>query len=257
MTEQQSGTGVTSPEAVLERIMERNAEIQKIRRKQSAVSIAGVLLILVFLLFFVLNLKNFGEKFDQAELQKQLLKQSAELVKDREVVLLQQDMQEIFLPALQSEFQKQLKERLPDLKADIKAENERLLNHIKVDTRNQVTEHIRKSFEEMEKRLIAKHGKEAGVTAEELEKALKVLEQQLVVDMTDVLDAHLADAGQSLSQLNHSVEQFKELPEYKSLENEKQSMIESQLLETLLELWIYNINPARGEKPYPGAAGGI
>ena len=62
MTEQQSGTGVTSPEAVLERIMERNAEIQKIRRKQSAVSIAGVLLILVFLLFFVLNLKNFGEK---------------------------------------------------------------------------------------------------------------------------------------------------------------------------------------------------
>ena len=79
--------------------------------------------------------------------------------------------------------------------------------------------------------------------------SLKKTENVLLAETEKHLKVRLDDAIDSLSALNQSCLAFKTLPDYKELAALPQEDVEAQMLESFLELWIYHINPARGDLP--------
>ena len=83
----------------------------------------------------------------------------------------------------------------------------------------------------------------------DLEKALKQTENSLLSETEKQLKTRLEGALKSLSALNNAFLAFKEEPEYAGYTAMPQKNIEARMLESFLELWIYHINPDRGNLP--------
>jgi len=93
---------------------------------------------------------------------------------------------------------------------------------------------------------------------ESLEKDLDKLQKELLEQITDVLAKEIGEAEKSLASLQGSILTFKDLPEYKNLEGIPVGEVENRLIETFLEIWIYELNPSRNTLYVPGEKkGGI
>ena len=238
-----------SEEEALDRILKKSAELDVLRRRQSLLACLGVVLILAILILFLHNLVCFGKSFDgHALAEKTMTVAMNDLAKDHELKAFKEDFRNVFLPALKNELESQMKDGLPKMQEALAAEQALLTAHLQDTTRTRILTRLQKSFAGMEERLVAKHGGAAPSSAD-LEKALKQTENTLLSETEKQLKARLEDALKSLSALNNSFLAFKELPEYQGYLALPQKDIESQMLESFLELWIYHINPDRGDLP--------
>ena len=238
-----------SEEDALDRILKKSAELDALRRKQSLLACLGVVVILAILILFLRNLVYFGKSFDSRGLaEKTVAVAVKDLAKDHELKAMKEDFREVFLPALKTEFEGQLKAGLPKMQEAIETERGLLSAHLQDNTRTRILTRLQKSFDAMEKRLVEKHGGTAPSSAD-LATALKKTENVLLAETEKHLKVRLDDAIDSLSALNQSCLAFKTLPDYKELAALPQEDVEAQMLESFLELWIYHINPARGDLP--------
>ena len=238
-----------SEEEALDRILKKSAELDVLRRRQSLLACLGVVLILAILILFLRNLVCFGKTFDGHSLaEKTVTVAMNDLSRDHELKAMKEDFREVFLPALRSEFESQVKGSLPKMQDAVENERGLLSAHLQDKTRTQVLTRLQKSFSAIEERLVAKHGGAAPSSAD-LEKALKQTENVLLSEAEKQLKDRLDGSMKSLSDLNNSCVAFKELPEYRSYLDLPQDAIETQMLESFLELWIYRINPDRGDLP--------
>jgi len=238
-----------SEEDALDRILKKSAELDALRRRQSLLACLGVVVILAILILFLRNLVCFGKSFDSRGLaEKTVAVAVKDLAKDHELKAMKEDFREVFLPALKTEFEGQLKAGLPKMQEAIETERGLLSAHLQDNTRTRILTRLQKSFDAMEKRLVEKHGGAAPSSAD-LATALKKTENVLLAETEKHLKVRLDDAIDSLSALNQSCLAFKTLPDYKELAALPQEDVEAQMLESFLELWIYHINPARGDLP--------
>lgn len=233
----------------LDRILKKSAELDVYRRRQSLLACLGVVLILAILILFLHNLICFGTSFDSRKLAKQTVSVAVrDLAKDHELMALKEDFRNVFIPALKSEFEAQLRDGLPKMQEAVEAERVRLSDHLQNSTRERILLRLQKSFAETESRLVAKHGAAAPSSAD-LAKALKQTEDSLLSDTEKQLKTRLEKALKSISELNNSFLAFKDQPEYAGYTALPQKDLESRMLESFLELWIYHINPDRGDLP--------
>ena len=238
-----------SEEDALDRILKKSAELDVFRRRQSLLACLGVVLILAILILFLRNLVCFGKSFDSRALaEKTVAVGMSDLAHDHELQAMKQDFHEVFVPALKSEFESQLKSGLPKMREAVETERVLLTTHLQDTTRARILTRLQHSFAGMEERIVARHGGAAPSSAD-LEKALKQTENNILSETERQLKARLEVALKSLSELNGTFLAFKDQPEYKSYLALPQKDIEARMLESFLELWIYHINPGRGDLP--------
>lgn len=238
-----------SEEDALERILKKSAELDVYRRRQSLLACLGVVVILAILVLFLRNLVCFGNSFDSRKLaEKTVSVAMTDLAHDHELMAMKKDFSEVFIPALKSEFESQLKKGLPKMQEAVESERALLSSHLQDTTRERILVRLQKSFADAEARLVAKHGGSAPSSAD-LEKALKQTENSLLSETEKQLKTRLEGALKSLSALNNAFLAFKEEPEYAGYTAMPQKNIEARMLESFLELWIYHINPDRGNLP--------
>lgn len=233
----------------LDRILKKSAELDVYRRRQGLLACLGVVLILAILILFLRNLICYGTSFDSRKLAERTVAVAVhDLAQDHELMAMKEDFRSVFIPALKSEFETQLKDGLPKMQDAVEAERARLSDHLQNNTRERILSRLQKSFAATEARLVAKHGAAAPSSAD-LEKALKQTEDSLLSDTEKQLKTRLEKALKSLSALNNSFLAFKEQPEYAGYTELPQKDLETRMLESFLELWIYHINPERGALP--------
>ena len=238
-----------SEEEALDLILKKCAELDVYRRRQSLLACLGVVLIIFILVMFLLNLIGFGESFDRRKLVDETVRVAIhDLAQDHELKGMKEDFRTVFIPALRSEFKDQLKEGLPKMQDAVEAERVRMSEHLQDSTRERILSRLRKAFEQTEARLIAKHGSSAPSSAD-LEKALKMTEDSLLADAGQNLQKRLEGSMKSLSELNDSFLAFKNEGAYAEYTELPQKEVEDRMLESFLELWIYHINPDRGDLP--------
>jgi hypothetical protein len=82
-------------------------------------------------------------------------------------------------------------------------------------------------------------------------KASEIFVEKLSVS----LNRFTKEAINKLAGLDETFRQFKNEPAYKDLNKKSAQEVESLLLESLLELWIYELNPEKGGKPAEAQGG--
>jgi len=238
-----------SEEDALDRILKKSAELDVFRRRQSLFACLGVVVILAVLVLFLRNLIGFGKSFDSRKLAEETVTVAMnDLAQDHELKAMKEDFCNVFVPALKSEFKAQLKDGLPKMQDAVEAERVRMSAHLQDVTRERILKRLQASFAKTEARLVAKHGAAAPSSAD-LEKALKKTEESLVAEMEKQLKTKLESSMKSLSELNDTFLAFKNEDAYAEFSAMPQKEVENRMLESFLELWIYHINPDRGDLP--------
>jgi len=252
---QPAGTESTNAR-ILDEIGSLTDEIRLLRKKQAWVNVGGILLILLTLCIFFYKITMFGRNFDQAQLASETVKLSKDLVRDPEVVAIQNDFKTVFIPELRKQFSARMHERLPQFEELFRKENEQMIDFLHTTLQKRVVDNMTSSFKQMESNLAKKYGKDAEDTAA-IEKAFKEMESKLADRLTTAMDEKLEKAKESLASLNNSVNQYKETADYKKMSELSSEDVEKRLLESFLELWIYSLNPERGSAAAANANGGI
>lgn len=233
---------------ILDSILAKSTELDQLRRRQAVISVIGIVAIIAVLILFFLNIVSFGKSINQKELADKTVKKAMELSSDTDVIAMQKDFNKIFLPALRKEFRNKLKDAVPEVRETLIQENNAVLSYMENDIRMRVVNHLHDSFSAIEKKLVAKYEKDVPET-EDLAQALAETEKELLSNTETKLNGKLEKATDSLRKLDQSCQDMKKLPEYAVISRMPQEDVERQLLESFLELWIYHLNPARGDLP--------
>ncbi len=246
----------SSPEAMLDAIVRLENQMEQTRRKQTVISVLGVVGILAVLVIFVLNLCALAQSIDREAVLNQLVRQSTVLTSAPELQALQKDVRDVFLPAYRKSLFDSLREREGDFEKALGAEWDNTLRYLQKDVSKQFLSRVDASFEKVSAQLLKKYSKQVP-SPESLENDLKKLEKELVGQLADTLSKEIAEAEKSLASLQGNVLTFKDLPEYKNLNGVSSGEIENRLIETFLEIWIYELNPSRNTLYSPNEKGGI
>ena len=248
---------VSSPEAMLDKIISLEKQIEQTRRKQTVVSVLGVVGIIAVLVIFVLNLCTLVYSIDREAVLDQLTKQTSVLVSAPELQALQKDVRDVFLPAYRKTLIANLKEREPEFEKALGVEWDNTVRYLQKDVSKQFLDRMDASFEKVSAQILKKYSKDVP-SPESLESDLKKLEKNLLEKMTDSLSKEVGEAEKSLASLHGNILTFKDLQEYKDLEGVPVGEVENRLIETFLEIWIYELNPSRNTLYIPGEKkGGI
>jgi len=75
------------------------------------------------------------------------------------------------------------------------------------------------------------------------------MNQRFVEELTTLLEARLDKTIEKLSSLDDEIQSYKQTKEYASASEIPAGEVENRLLETFLELWIYQLNPIKASEP--------
>lgn len=223
--------------------------IDKTRKKQLAATAGGIVLILLIMIFFFASLTSFVRGYDSKMLLQELSNNSSIITESNELTEVARSFREIFLPAYKKELSAALESEMPKIKQKMHDSATELGTFIKTDIRQRLTKRLTKAMEKIEKNIIAKH---PNILPEELQKAFAEANNHFVKEVTAVIEKRLKLAHKKLALLNDNFKRYKTTPEYVALKGMDSDAVESKLVETFLELWIYHLNPQKGAQPAEG-----
>jgi hypothetical protein len=91
------------------------------------------------------------------------------------------------------------------------------------------------------------------VNPDEMKPILQKIMDIFIVETNAIIEKRLYNAYLSLGELSETVNQFGRLEETKKFDPKNLDYVKLQMIEAMLELAIYHINPARGDAPAGGA----
>ena len=104
---------------------------------------------------------------------------------------------------------------------------------------------LAESLAELEKELHMTYPK---VSAEKMEKVLKGAENVFIEHITSAMEKRIEMVFDDFEKMEKTIDKFSTLDDMKQLEKMETNDIKLALIESLLELGIYEINPERGLK---------
>lgn len=137
---------------VLDEIAKLTDEIRLLRKKQIWVNVGGILLILVSLCVFFYKITMFGLNFDQAQLASDTFTLTSALIRDPEVVAVQNDFKTVFMPELKKQFSTQLNQRLPAFEELFRKETGLMIDFMHTTLRDHVVNGMNGTFKQMEEK---------------------------------------------------------------------------------------------------------
>lgn len=228
----------------IEMISSRLENIRLMRKKQMLASVLGVVVIIVLFSILIGNLFRITHDFDVKELALNLTRNANIVTDSPEFTGMIDDMKTVMLPALKTEMAAAFQRELPNFRAKGLNSAEELQKFLKVNVRNQVLDKLEKRLKAIEQKILARYNAKDLAS---VEKALDRVNTRFVDDMAAMLEKELNGAVESLAGLDAQVQEFKKTPEFANLKGYHSEELENKLLETFLELWICQLNPAKAQ----------
>lgn len=245
-----------SDDAVIKKLTEMEEKIiaiSKRRTQRSMVMIGGIFLILFFVVLFLVQLLNMAKEFDEKELMIELQKEAVRIAESQEVKSLTTEVQTEVVPLLRDEIVKQFNARTDEIHDKAVASAKNLQLYLEDDVQKKLKDEVGVAIIQLEQEILKKY---PNIPSERLEKVIKAAKEEFITRLTASLEDRLNRALTDISVLAKTFDKLKTHPEYQKLSQKDISKIENKLLESVLELAIYNVNPDKGDMPANSQGGG-
>ena len=230
-------------------------EIEKARKQQSLIVRVGVLLILFAILLFAWNIWNFSKSLMKSEnldqLGQKFSRDLQDLAKDPEVRKMQENLVKQVIPDITNQIIERFKKDIPNFRK----KGEKVLANLQVYVQGYLKAELEKALAESVVKLEAElHATYPKISAEKLEKVIKSAETTFIEQVTNALEKRIEMIYEDLDKAEKTIDKFSSLDDMKKLSKQSPDEIKLGLIESLLELGIYEINPVKGNMPATAAA---
>lgn len=230
-------------------------EIERARKQRSIIGVCGMLLLLLAIALFAVKLWTLGKDLVQPVSQQAIMAKVQEdlvdlLQNDPQLKELMSEFRNDLLPSAAAQVSAKLKEELPTYRKQGEAVLDNLQVYFKKDVADKLHEALVDIMADIEERLLEKYPQ---VTSEELQTVVERTRVIFLEEMTALIERKLELVSDDLGSLQASIDGFKDTPEYREMIealaiNREGAVSKAQLamIEDMLELVIYHINPERG-----------
>lgn len=235
------------------KVLEDHLEaIEQAKKQRNLVSIVGLLLIILAIALFVMNLSNFvKEKSQDQAFQKELLTKIGEdlkeVKKNPNLQAMMNDVRSEILPLLAKEIVARFKKDAPKFQAKGEDFAKEMQDYLENDVKSKLIKSLSTSLVDVEAIIKEKY---PNVSADDLKKVLDIAQAEFIIQITNIIEERINSVRLDIEDLKASVAKFKECEEYKQLDpNHPDTLnhVKLQMVESMLELVIYQINTQKGE----------
>ncbi len=231
-------------------------EIERSRKRQALIARIGILIMLAAVLLFTWNFWNFSKslmsKQSLDKFGKKLSGDFQDLMRDPEVVQIQENIVKKVLPDLTDQVLDRFKKELPAFRAKGDMALKNISSFLEGTIKDELELALADSMEQIENEIHKSYPK---VAPDKLDAALKAAEDVFVEHVATTVEKRLEAVCNDLVKMDSTVEKFSQLQEMREIEKMKPDDVKLQMIESFLELCIYELNPAKGGKP-AGMIGG-
>ncbi len=231
----------------LEAIEKDIAAMAGMRKKQLWINIGGAVAVLVILLAFLGNLFDFARTYDTGTLLTELQSQGEEIIRSPQTQETLRQMQAEFVPLYRESLIKEFNNRAPELRKNALNVASNLEKYVKNDIKNRLEKDLTTAMDSMAKELTKRYPG-LDLTQEQIEEVFNHGHARFIDETTRHVQTRLDGAVQELAILQAKFGQFKTDQEYLELKDVPTDEVSCRLIESMLELWIYNMNPAKGNR---------
>jgi len=212
---------------------------------QSIVIWSCTIVIVAVCAWFLLTFNSLVSNYDKKLLLKELQKHSGIIIESPEFQSMLLDTRKIFLPAYQKALATELNAQAPELSGKAEKELNNLKELLVRRIKKTFIKEIHKDFKKIEKDLLKRY---PDLNADKLNEAYEKASVLFAEKFTVSLNNYVNQAVNKLTELDETFRQFKKGDAYKALNKKSVKEVENQLVESMLELWIYELNPDKGDK---------
>ena len=231
--------------ARIEQLEKMLIHTKKKRIGQSIVVWCCTAVIIAVCAWFLMTFNNLIRNYDTRLLVQELQKNSGIVIQSPEFQAMMMDTKKIFLPAYEKALRTKLNSQTPELRTKAEAELSNLKELIVKKIQHNFVAQIRKDFSKIEKDLLKRY---PDLNSEKLNAAYNKAASLFAEKLSISLNHFVTQATNKLSGLDETFRQFKKENVYKELSKKSTKEVESLLMESMLELWIYELNPEKAKK---------
>jgi hypothetical protein len=239
----------------LQSIEEDIKRIEQSKKRRTFISLGGAVLILIILALFGWNLYQFGQNAMSPEVKKEFLAEVSEdlveIARDNpDVKRAVKDLRDDVLPHVIEQITKRFRENMPQFQREQEKVVVNLRHYLEHDVKDKLAASLARLKEVLEQEMLKKYPE---VNPDEMKPILQKIMDIFIVETNAIIEKRLYNAYLSLGELSETVNQFGRLEETKKFDPKNLDYVKLQMIEAMLELAIYHINPARGDAPAGGA----
>ncbi len=225
-------------------------EIEKARKQQALITRVGLLLILLAILLFAWNIWNFSRSLMKPDSLDQFGKKFGqdmqELMTDPDVKRIEDSLIKQVFPEITNQLIAKFKQELPNFQTRGKKVFSNLQAYMEGYVKDELEKALAESIADMEKEIHASYPK---VSTDKIEKVLKESESVFIEHITAALEKRVEMVYDDFEKMQKTIDKFSDLEEMKAMDKMEKNDIKLALIESMLELGIYEINPEKGSRP--------
>ena len=252
VTKDSSNTSAKTAKSSSDELIARIDQLEKMlihtkkkRICQSIVVWVCAVIIISVCAWFLISFNNLIRNYDAKLLMQELQNNSGIVVESPQFHAMMLDMKKIFVPAYKKALRAKLKADTPKLQAKAEVELHNLKKLMVRKVQDNFVEQVHKDFHKVEQDLLKRY---PDLDSGQLDEAYKKASALFVDKLSGSMNQSVKLAVNKLAGLDETFRQFKKEKVYTDLKKKSIEEVESLLLESILELWIYELNPAKGEK---------
>ncbi len=243
----------------LQGIEESINRIEQSKRIKTLVSVGGVIIVLLILALFGWNLYQFGQKAMSPEVKAEFMSEASEdiveVARDNpDVQKMVKDLQEDVIPYVIVQISEKFQENMPQFQKEEEKIIGNIQHYLENDVKDKLAVALIEMLVELEQEILKKYPE---VSPDEMKPVLEKAQEIFITEITASIEKRLDDMFLSLGELSETIRQFGQLEEAKKLNPKNIEEVKLQMIEAMLELVIYHLNPERGDAPAVVAAGGV
>ncbi len=240
----------------IEEIERLVAAIANRKKTKARIMTLGLVAIIVLIGLFLYNIVTFCTNYDmdgQNGLKAELGKNVQNITDSVEIQDLLAGVRDYMIPKVREEIIKKFEADLPKFKEEGNHLAESLQVYVEKDLNGKLINELTNTLNEIERDLVKNH---PNITPVKIDAVLKEAQKVFIEELTQRLEKRVDNVTDHLVALNHSFEKLAECEDFRSFSPENSAELEAKLVEALLELSIYHVNPLRGNEPAYAVGGG-
>ncbi|MFZ2657511.1 MAG: hypothetical protein WAX69_21430, partial [Victivallales bacterium] len=168
-----------------------------------------------------------------------------ELMTDPDVKKIEESLIKQVFPEITNQLIAKFKQELPSFKNKGQKVFNNLQAYMEGYMKDELEKALAESLAELEKEIHTTYPK---VSTDKMEKVLKAAEGVFIEHITSAMEKRIQMVFDDFEKMEKTIDKFSELDDMKQLDKMETNDIKLALIESLLELGIYEINPERGNK---------
>jgi hypothetical protein len=238
--------GTDEISAKLDELQKLITKTSKAKKITTACSSIGIIVIIIILCAFIFSLYSFINNYNTNQLGLALQKSIPKIAETAEAKKIVNQIQTSLLPNYKKALITQIKANSDKLHKQTLATTDEINSYMQNDMKKELLKSLTASMIAAEQKILTKYHK-LNLSDNRIRNILAESNTLFTQQLTANLNSKLDIATQKLYNLNNSFEKLKKsIPENK---HESIQNTEHQFIEALLELLVYQMNPAKGKLP--------